>query len=110
MENKIWHTPDEKPEIRKTIIFYDKFNHFLHKGEYLGEYFYSDLDTDNETCYNPRDVIEWAYLEKVLSTSKALDVAMDALGHVKMSDVPMWHYAADKIEEINAIMNNEGKE
>lgn len=73
MENiKIWHTPDEKPEDRPII-----------------EHWKNKLGRD---CYNlwyvscaaqlGDDTVKWAYLEDLVATSKALDVAIKSLKEI----------------------------
>lgn len=80
---KIWHTPDEKPDERKDIFFYTKDSPYLHEGFLIGSYFYDDPDTDYEREFKPEEVKEWAYIKEVLSASKALDVAIDALKSIR---------------------------
>lgn len=97
MENiKIWHSPQDKPDDnidctivkRKSYITYYILNIYKNPRENSTEYpfeFVEDYDTDGILLD-----FEWAYyddwkkyIDYLIATSKALDVAIDALKSIK---------------------------
>lgn len=88
MEKKtiIWHTPQKKPEEWRKIIFYAGTDNVLCIGAYINKRFRDDPNSEYFIDWLPEEVHSWAYLSELLKTSKALDVAIDALKLLR--DVP----------------------
>lgn len=83
MEKKtiIWHKSTEQPEFVEDLIF--MVDDIPYAGTYANGCFYYAPDTNYEQKFTIDRVDSWAYVYQVIATSKALDVAIDALTKIE---------------------------
>lgn len=105
MEKKtiIWHTPQEKlPEIGETVVFLIPPED-IRVGNYWDDIdAFRDFYTDCE--YGADCVNTWAYLSKIIATSKALDVARCLLRNIELFGDDDGARARDALQEIEKII------
>lgn len=117
MENKIWHTPDERPQKADYIIVYIKGGS-RPVGYFAGNYPMlipcNTSETVNDQVICSGEIVKWAYISDLFATSKALDVAMGALKNIQWfcyaptlgERAGLMQQCADKtLDEINTIIN-----
>ena len=77
---KIWHTNDDIPEFVEDVVFI--VNSVPYCGTYSNGLFYYAPDSNLEQSFRSEVIDSWAYVYQLIATSKALDVAIDALDKI----------------------------